>query len=138
FRQHVLVERVNYSGRSLIVEGPAFQLHDCCLPKDNAAELFNLFIIRKLIERGIVKRVKSANELVEKKEAVVVDMLDNVLNAHAVLLIRAPTLHRLSIQAFQPKMIEGNAIQLHAMVCSAFDADFDGDEMAVHVPLSNA
>src|SRR5690606_33152032 len=114
------------------------QLHECGIPKDMAAELFKPFIIRKLIERGIVKTVKSAKKLVERKEPVVWDILENVLKGHPILLNRAPTLHRLSIQAFQPKMIEGKAIQLHPLVCSAFNADFDGDQMAVHVPLSNA
>ncbi len=138
FRQNLLGKRVDYSGRSVIVVGPELQLHECGIPKDMAAELFKPFIIRKLIERGIVKTVKSAKKLVERKEAVVWDILENVLKGHPVLLNRAPTLHRLSIQAFQPKMIEGKAIQLHPLVCSAFNADFDGDQMAVHVPLSNA
>ena len=138
FRQNLLGKRVDYSGRSVIVVGPEMKLHECGLPKDMAAELFKPFIIRKLIERGIVKTVKSAKKLVERKEAVVWDILENVLKGHPVLLNRAPTLHRLSIQAFQPKLIEGKAIQLHPLVCSAFNADFDGDQMAVHVPLSNA
>ncbi len=138
FRQNLLGKRVDYSGRSVIVVGPELQLHECGIPKDMAAELFKPFIIRKLIERGIVKTVKSAKKLVERKEAVVWDILENVLKGHPVMLNRAPTLHRLSIQAFQPKMIEGKAIQLHPLVCSAFNADFDGDQMAVHVPLSNA
>ncbi len=138
FRQNLLGKRVDYSGRSVIVVGPEMQLHECGIPKDMAAELFKPFIIRKLIERGIVKTVKSAKKLVERKEAVVWDILENVLKGHPVMLNRAPTLHRLSIQAFQPKMIEGKAIQLHPLVCSAFNADFDGDQMAVHVPLSNA
>ncbi|HRP88640.1 MAG TPA: DNA-directed RNA polymerase subunit beta' [Edaphocola sp.] len=138
FRQNLLGKRVDYSGRSVIVVGPEMSLHECGIPKDMAAELFKPFIIRKLIERGIVKTVKSAKKLVEKKEAVVWDILENVLKGHPILLNRAPTLHRLSIQAFQPKMIEGKAIQLHPLVCSAFNADFDGDQMAVHVPLSNA
>ncbi len=138
FRQNLLGKRVDYSGRSVIVVGPELKLHECGLPKDMAAELFKPFIIRKLIERGIVKTVKSAKKLVDKKEAVIWDILENVLKGHPVLLNRAPTLHRLSIQAFQPKMIEGKAIQLHPLVCSAFNADFDGDQMAVHVPLSNA
>src|SRR5690625_677930 len=138
FRQNLLGKRVDYSGRSVIVVGPELKLHECGIPKDMAAELFKPFIIRKLIERGIVKTVKSAKKLVERKEAVVWDILENVLKGHPVLLNRAPTLHRLSIQAFQPKMIEGKAIQLHPLVCSAFNADFDGDQMAVHVPLSNA
>ncbi len=138
FRQNLLGKRVDYSGRSVIVVGPTLQIHECGLPKDMAAELFKPFVIRKLIERGIVKTVKSAKKLVERKEAVVWDILENILKGHPVLLNRAPTLHRLSIQAFQPKLIEGKAIQLHPLVCSAFNADFDGDQMAVHVPLSNA
>ena len=138
FRQNLLGKRVDYSGRSVIVVGPEMKLHECGLPKDMAAELFKPFIIRKLIERGIVKTVKSAKKLVEKKEAVIWDILENILKGHPILLNRAPTLHRLSIQAFQPKLIEGKAIQLHPLVCSAFNADFDGDQMAVHVPLSNA
>ncbi len=138
FRQNLLGKRVDYSGRSVIVVGPEMKLHECGLPKDMAAELFKPFIIRKLIERGIVKTVKSAKKLVERKEAVVWDILENVLKGHPVLLNRAPTLHRLSIQAFQPRLIEGKAIQLHPLVCSAFNADFDGDQMAVHVPLSHA
>jgi DNA-directed RNA polymerase subunit beta' len=138
FRQNLLGKRVDYSGRSVIVVGPEMKLHECGLPKDMAAELFKPFIIRKLIERGIVKTVKSAKKLVERKESVVWDILENVLKGHPILLNRAPTLHRLSIQAFQPKLIEGKAIQLHPLVCSAFNADFDGDQMAVHVPLSNA
>ncbi|HEU4606992.1 MAG TPA: DNA-directed RNA polymerase subunit beta' [Chitinophagaceae bacterium] len=138
FRQNLLGKRVDYSGRSVIVVGPELKLHECGLPKDMAAELFKPFIIRKLIERGIVKTVKSARKLVDRKEAVVWDILENVLKGHPVMLNRAPTLHRLSIQAFQPKLIEGKAIQLHPLVCSAFNADFDGDQMAVHVPLSSA
>ncbi|MBL7712839.1 MAG: DNA-directed RNA polymerase subunit beta' [Chitinophagaceae bacterium] len=138
FRQNLLGKRVDYSGRSVIVVGPEMKLHECGIPKDMAAELFKPFIIRKLIERGIVKTVKSAKKLVERKEAVVWDILENVLKGHPILLNRAPTLHRLSIQAFQPKLIEGKAIQLHPLVCSAFNADFDGDQMAVHVPLSHA
>ncbi len=138
FRQNLLGKRVDYSGRSVIVVGPEMKLHECGLPKDMAAELFKPFIIRKLIERGIVKTVKSAKKLVERKESVVWDILENVLKGHPILLNRAPTLHRLSIQAFQPKLIEGKAIQLHPLVCSAFNADFDGDQMAVHVPLSSA
>ncbi|NCX95151.1 MAG: DNA-directed RNA polymerase subunit beta' [Chitinophagia bacterium] len=138
FRQNLLGKRVDYSGRSVIVVGPEMKLHECGLPKDMAAELFKPFIIRKLIERGIVKTVKSAKKLVEKKEAVVWDILENILKGHPILLNRAPTLHRLSIQAFQPRLIEGKAIQLHPLVCSAFNADFDGDQMAVHLPLSNA
>ncbi|MCG2615799.1 DNA-directed RNA polymerase subunit beta' [Terrimonas sp. NA20] len=138
FRQNLLGKRVDYSGRSVIVVGPEMKLHECGLPKDMAAELFKPFIIRKLIERGIVKTVKSARKLVDKKEAVVWDILENILKGHPIMLNRAPTLHRLSIQAFQPKLIEGKAIQLHPLVTSAFNADFDGDQMAVHVPLSNA
>ncbi|MBO9658007.1 MAG: DNA-directed RNA polymerase subunit beta' [Chitinophagaceae bacterium] len=138
FRQNLLGKRVDYSGRSVIVVGPEMKMHECGLPKDMAAELFKPFIIRKLIERGIVKTVKSARKLVDKKEAVVWDILENILKGHPVMLNRAPTLHRLSIQAFQPKLIEGKAIQLHPLVTAAFNADFDGDQMAVHVPLSNA
>ena len=138
FRQNLLGKRVDYSGRSVIVVGPELKLHECGLPKDMAAELFKPFIIRKLIERGIVKTVKSARKLVDKKEAVIWDILENILKGHPVLLNRAPTLHRLSIQAFQPKLIEGKAIQLHPLVTTAFNADFDGDQMAVHVPLSHA
>ena len=138
FRQNLLGKRVDYSGRSVIVVGPELKLHECGLPKDMAAELFKPFIIRKLIERGIVKTVKSARKLVDKKEAVIWDILENILKGHPVLLNRAPTLHRLSIQAFQPKLVEGKAIQLHPLVTSAFNADFDGDQMAVHVPLSHA
>jgi DNA-directed RNA polymerase subunit beta' len=138
FRQNLLGKRVDYSGRSVIVVGPELKLHECGLPKDMAAELFKPFIIRKLIERGIVKTVKSARKLVDKKEAVVWDILENILRGHPIMLNRAPTLHRLSIQAFQPKLIEGKAIQLHPLVCAAFNADFDGDQMAVHVPLSHA
>src|SRR5450755_3897225 len=138
FRQNLLGKRVDYSGRSVIVVGPELKLHECGLPKDMAAELFKPFIIRKLIERGIVKTVKSARKLVDRKEAIVWDILENILKGHPVMLNRAPTLHRLSIQAFQPKLIEGKAIQLHPLVCTAFNADFDGDQMAVHVPLSRA
>ncbi len=137
FRQNLLGKRVDYSGRSVIVVGPELKLHECGLPKDMAAELFKPFIIRKLIERGIVKTVKSARKLVDKKEAIVWDILENILKGHPILLNRAPTLHRLSIQAFQPKLIEGKAIQLHPLVTAAFNADFDGDQMAVHVPLSH-
>ena len=138
FRQNLLGKRVDYSGRSVIVVGPELKMHECGLPKDMAAELFKPFIIRKLIERGIVKTVKSAKKLVDKKEAVIWDILENILKGHPVMLNRAPTLHRLSIQAFQPKMVEGKAIQLHPLVTAAFNADFDGDQMAVHVPLSHA
>jgi len=135
FRQNLLGKRVDYSGRSVIVVGPELKLHECGLPKDMAAELFKPFIIRKLIERGIVKTVKSAKKIVDRKDPVVWDILENVLKGHPVLLNRAPTLHRLGIQAFQPKLIEGKAIQLHPLVTTAFNADFDGDQMAVHVPL---
>jgi DNA-directed RNA polymerase subunit beta' len=138
FRQNLLGKRVDYSGRSVIVVGPEMKIHECGLPKDMGAELFKPFIIRKLIERGIVKTVKSAKKLVDKKEAIIWDILENILKGHPILLNRAPTLHRLSIQAFQPKLIEGKAIQLHPLVTTAFNADFDGDQMAVHVPLSNA
>jgi DNA-directed RNA polymerase subunit beta' len=138
FRQNLLGKRVDYSGRSVIVVGPELKMHECGLPKDMAAELFKPFIIRKLIERGIVKTVKSARKLVDKKEAVIWDILENILKGHPIMLNRAPTLHRLSIQAFQPKLIEGKAIQLHPLVTTAFNADFDGDQMAVHVPLSSA
>ena len=138
FRQNLLGKRVDYSARSVIVVGPELKLHECGLPKEMAAELFKPFIIRKLIERGIVKTVKSAKKIVDRKDAVVWDILENVLKGHPVLLNRAPTLHRLGIQSFQPKLIEGKAIQLHPLVCTAFNADFDGDQMAVHVPLGNA
>ncbi len=138
FRQNLLGKRVDYSGRSVIVVGPEMKMHECGLPKDMAAELFKPFIIRKLIERGIVKTVKSAKKLVDKKEAVIWDILENILKGHPIMLNRAPTLHRLSIQAFQPKLIEGKAIQLHPLVTTSFNADFDGDQMAVHVPLSHA
>ncbi|HHG83178.1 MAG TPA: DNA-directed RNA polymerase subunit beta' [Bacteroidetes bacterium] len=137
FRQNLLGKRVDYSGRSVIVVGPNLKLHECGLPKDMAAELFKPFIIRKLIERGIVKTVKSAKKIVDKKDPVVWDILENVLTGHPVMLNRAPTLHRLGIQAFQPRLVEGKAIQLHPLVCTGFNADFDGDQMAVHVPLSN-
>ncbi|WP_333852226.1 DNA-directed RNA polymerase subunit beta' [Epilithonimonas sp.] len=135
FRQNLLGKRVDYSARSVIVVGPSLQLHECGLPKDMAAELYKPFIIRKLIERGIVKTVKSAKRIIDRKEPVVYDILENVMKGHPVLLNRAPTLHRLGIQAFQPKMIEGKAIQLHPLVTTAFNADFDGDQMAVHLPL---
>jgi DNA-directed RNA polymerase subunit beta' len=138
FRQNLLGKRVDYSARSVIVVGPELKLHECGLPKDMAAELFKPFIIRKMIERGIVKTVKSAKKIVDRKDAIVWDILENVLKGHPVLLNRAPTLHRLGIQAFQPKLIEGKAIQLHPLVCTAFNADFDGDQMAVHLPLGNA
>ncbi|MGI6323217.1 MAG: DNA-directed RNA polymerase subunit beta' [Bacteroidales bacterium] len=137
FRQNLLGKRVDYSARSVIVVGPELNLHECGLPKDMAAELYKPFIIRKLIERGIVKTVKSAKKIVDRKDPVVWDILENVLKGHPILLNRAPTLHRLGIQAFQPKLIEGKAIQLHPLVCTAFNADFDGDQMAVHLPLGN-
>jgi DNA-directed RNA polymerase subunit beta' len=138
FRQNLLGKRVDYSGRSVIVVGPTLKLHECGIPKAMAAELFKPFIIRKLIERGIVKTVKSAKKLVDRKDQVIWEILENILRGHPVMLNRAPTLHRLSIQAFQPRIIEGKAIQLHPLVCTAFNADFDGDQMAVHVPLSQA
>ena len=137
FRQNLLGKRVDYSARSVIVVGPELKMHECGLPKNMAAELYKPFIIRKLIERGIVKTVKSAKKIVDRKEPVVWDILEHVMKGHPVLLNRAPTLHRLGIQAFQPKMIEGKAIQLHPLACTAFNADFDGDQMAVHLPLGN-
>ncbi|HPH63448.1 MAG TPA: DNA-directed RNA polymerase subunit beta' [Paludibacteraceae bacterium] len=137
FRQNLLGKRVDYSARSVIVVGPELKMHECGLPKDMAAELYKPFIIRKLIERGIVKTVKSAKKIVDRKDPVVWDILEHVMKGHPVLLNRAPTLHRLGIQAFQPKMIEGKAIQLHPLACTAFNADFDGDQMAVHLPLGN-
>ena len=136
FRQNLLGKRVDYSGRSVIVVGPTLRLHECGIPKGMASELFKPFIIRKLIERGTVKTVKSAKKLVDKKDPVIWEILENILKGHPVMLNRAPTLHRLSIQAFQPKLVEGKAIRLHPLVCGAFNADFDGDQMAVHVPLS--
>ncbi len=138
FRQNLLGKRVDYSARSVIVVGPELKMNECGLPKLMAAELYKPFIIRKLIERGIVKTVKSAKKIVDKKEPVVWDILELVMKGHPVLLNRAPTLHRLGIQAFQPRMIEGKAIQLHPLACTAFNADFDGDQMAVHLPLGNA
>ena len=137
FRQNLLGKRVDYSARSVIVVGPELKMGECGLPKLMAAELYKPFIIRKLIERGIVKTVKSAKKIVDRKEPVIFDILEHVMKGHPVLLNRAPTLHRLGIQAFQPKMIEGKAIQLHPLACTAFNADFDGDQMAVHLPLSN-
>ncbi len=137
FRQNLLGKRVDYSARSVIVVGPELRMGECGIPKLMAAELYKPFIIRKLIERGIVKTVKSAKKIVDRKEAVIWDILEHVMKGHPVLLNRAPTLHRLGIQAFQPKMIEGKAIQLHPLACTAFNADFDGDQMAVHLPLSN-
>ena len=138
FRQNLLGKRVDYSARSVIVVGPELKMHECGLPKFMAAELYKPFIIRKLIERGIVKTVKSAKKIVDRKDPVIWDILENVMKGHPVLLNRAPTLHRLGIQAFQPKLIEGKAIQLHPLACTAFNADFDGDQMAVHLPLGNA
>ena len=137
FRQNLLGKRVDYSGRSVIVVGPQLKLYECGLPKSMAAELFKPFVIRKLIERGIVKTVKSAKKLVDRRDPVIWDILENILKGHPVLLNRAPTLHRLGIQAFMPRLVEGKAIQLHPLVCTGFNADFDGDQMAVHVPLSN-
>ncbi len=136
FRQNLLGKRVDYSGRSVIVVGPNLKLHECGLPKGMASELFKPFVIRKLIERGIVKTVKSAKKLVDRKDPVIWEILEGILRGHPIMLNRAPTLHRLSIQAFQPKLVEGKAIRLHPLVCGAFNADFDGDQMAVHVPLS--
>ena len=138
FRQNLLGKRVDYSGRSVIVVGPELRLNECGLPKEMASELFKPFIIRKMLERGIVKKVKSAKKIVDRKDSVVWDILENILKGHPVLLNRAPTLHRLGIQAFQPKLVEGKAIRLHPLACTAFNADFDGDQMAVHVPLGNA
>ena len=138
FRQNLLGKRVDYSARSVIVVGPELKLHECGLPKDIAAELYKPFIIRKLIERGIVKTVKSAKKIIDRRDPVVWDILENVMKGHPILLNRAPTLHRLGIQSFQPKLIEGKAIQLHPLVCTAFNADFDGDQMAVHLPLGPA
>ena len=137
FRQNLLGKRVDYSARSVIVVGPELKMHECGLPKEMASELYKPFVIRKLIERGIVKTVKSAKKIVDRKEPVVWDILEYVMKGHPVLLNRAPTLHRLGIQAFQPKLIEGKAIQLHPLSCTAFNADFDGDQMAVHLPLGN-
>ncbi len=137
FRQNLLGKRVDYSGRSVIVVGPQLKLYECGIPKNMAAELFKPFVIRKLIERGIVKTVKSAKKLVDRRDPVIWDILENILKGHPVMLNRAPTLHRLGIQAFLPKLVEGKAIQLHPLVCTGFNADFDGDQMAVHVPLSN-
>jgi len=138
FRQNLLGKRVDYSGRSVIVVGPELQLNECGIPKDMAAELFKPFVIRKLLERGLVKTVKSAKKIVDKKEPIVWEILENIMKGHPVLLNRAPTLHRLGIQAFQPRLVEGKAIRLHPLTCTAFNADFDGDQMAVHVPLGNA
>jgi len=138
FRQNLLGKRVDYSGRSVIVVGPELRLNECGLPKEMAAELFKPFIIRKILERGIVKTVKSAKRIVDRKDPLIWDILENILKGHPVLLNRAPTLHRLGIQAFQPRLVEGKAIRLHPLTCTAFNADFDGDQMAVHVPLGNA
>ena len=138
FRQNLLGKRVDYSARSVIVVGPELKMHEMGIPKDMAAELYKPFIIRKLIERGIVKTVKSAKKIIDRKEPVIWDILENVIKGHPVLMNRAPTLHRLGIQAFQPKLIEGKAMQLHPLACTAFNADFDGDQMAVHLPLGNA
>ncbi len=136
FRQNLLGKRVDYSGRSVIVVGPKLKLHQCGLPKEMAIELFKPFVVNKLIERGFVQNIKSAKKKIERSEAVVWDILEEVIDGHPVLLNRAPTLHRLGIQAFEPVLVEGRAIQLHPLVCTAFNADFDGDQMAVHVPLS--
>ncbi len=136
FRQNLLGKRVDYSGRSVIVVGPQLSLNQCGLPKEMAIELFKPFVVNKLIERGYVQNIKSAKKKIERSEAIVWDILEEVINGHPVLLNRAPTLHRLGIQAFEPKLVEGRAIQLHPLVCTAFNADFDGDQMAVHVPLS--
>ena len=138
FRQNLLGKRDDYSGRSVIVVGPELKMHECGLPKDMASELFKPFIIRKLLERGLVKTVKSAKRVVDRKDPVVWEILENILKGHPIMLNRAPTLHRLGIQAFQPKLVEGKAIRLHPLVCTGFNADFDGDQMAVHVPLGNA
>ena len=138
FRQNLLGKRVDYSGRSVIVVGPELKMHECGLPKDMASELFKPFVIRKMLERGLVKTVKSAKKIVDRKDPVVWEILENILKGHPILLNRAPTLHRLGIQAFQPKLVEGKAIRLHPLVCTGFNADFDGDQMAVHVPLGNA
>ncbi len=138
FRQNLLGKRVDYSARSVIVVGPELKMHECGIPKEMAAELYKPFIIRKLLERGIVKTVKSAKKIVDKRESIIWDILENLMKGHPIMLNRAPTLHRLGIQAFQPKMIEGKAIQLHPLACTAFNADFDGDQMAVHLPLGNA
>ena len=138
FRQNLLGKRVDYSGRSVIVVGPELKMHECGLPKDMAAELFKPYVIRKLLERGLVKTVKSAKKIVDRKEPVVWEILENILKGHPILLNRAPTLHRLGIQAFQPRLVEGKAIRLHPLVCTGFNADFDGDQMAVHVPMGNA
>ena len=136
FRQNLLGKRVDYSGRSVIVVGPTLQLNQCGLPKEMAIELFKPFVVNKLIERGYVQNIKSAKKKIERSEPIVWDILEEVIDGHPVMLNRAPTLHRLGIQAFEPKLVEGRAIQLHPLACTAFNADFDGDQMAVHVPLS--
>ena len=136
FRQNLLGKRVDYSGRSVIVVGPSLSLNQCGLPKEMAIELFKPFVVNKLIERGYVQNIKSAKKKIERSEAIVWDILEEVIDGHPVMLNRAPTLHRLGIQAFEPKLVEGRAIQLHPLACTAFNADFDGDQMAVHVPLS--
>ena len=138
FRQNLLGKRVDYSARSVIVVGPNLKMYECGIPKAMAAELYKPFVVRKLIDRGIVKTVKSAKKIIDRREPVIWDILENVIKGHPVLLNRAPTLHRLGIQSFQPKLIEGGAIQLHPLSCTAFNADFDGDQMAVHLPLGNA
>ena len=137
FRQNLLGKRVDYSGRSVIVVGPELKMHECGLPKEMAVELYKPFIIRRLIERGYVKTVKSAKKVVDRRDAIVWEVLENVITGHPVMLNRAPTLHRLGIQAFQPVLIEEKAIRLHPLACTAFNADFDGDQMAVHLPLSH-
>ena len=136
FRQNLLGKRVDYSGRSVIVVGPSLKLNQCGLPKEMAIELFKPFVVNKLIERGFVQNIKSAKKMIERSDAKVWDILEEIIDGHPVMLNRAPTLHRLGIQAFEPKLVEGRAIQLHPLVCTAFNADFDGDQMAVHVPLS--
>ena len=136
FRQNLLGKRVDYSGRSVIVVGPTLKLNQCGLPKEMAIELFKPFVVNKLIERGYVQNIKSAKKMIERSDAKVWDILEEIIDGHPVMLNRAPTLHRLGIQAFEPKLVEGRAIQLHPLVCTAFNADFDGDQMAVHVPLS--
>ncbi len=138
FRQNLLGKRVDYSGRSVIVVGPELKLNECGIPKEMASELFKPFIIRKLLERGVVRTVKTGKKMVDQKNPIIWDILENILKGHPILLNRAPTLHRMGIQAFQPKLIEGKAIQIHPLVCTAFNADFDGDQMAIHVPLGNA
>lgn len=136
FRQNLLGKRVDYSGRSVIVVGPNLKMHQCGLPKEMALELFKPFVMKKLVDRGISSNIKSAKKMVERGREEVWDILDDVIKEHPVLLNRAPTLHRLGIQAFEPVLVEGRALQLHPLVCTAYNADFDGDQMAVHVPLS--